>query len=388
DYTISNLSFDGGVSDNQGLFSTFATGAEVRDLTFSSCSVTGDDFIGILVGFATGVDTVKVSDVNFVDCTVSGDNGVGCALGTALNGEGWQFWRCSVTGATNVTGTGMAIGALIGRLSSASGDITINMVVDCYSESTGEIEGDQAGGLLGEVSGGQVATNDELEVHTCYSTGTISREVSGDIGSGGLIGIADAVNITTCYSTGETTSLSAANDSHAVGGFIGFSAGYNTIINCYSTGDVTAHGNLSRVGGFCGKCDTAYTTFTRCYSTGDVSGLEGATSTWGYYAVGSFVGSLEDPTASPNNGLFERCWATGDLTLFEGDTADGDYGGAGGFVGNISRVPPIIRNCYSWSSLTMTDGAVEVGLGGFMGALTDVSGLNITADATILNCYT
>lgn len=377
-YTISNLTISAAASDNQGMFGTIGAGAEIRNLIFHGASITADDAVAVLIGKADGVDDGKLSDITFINCTVNGDNGVGCLIGNFNNVQGWQIWRCKTTGTTTVIGTGADVGGLIGRLDH-DGTTTANVVVDCSNEALGTVQGDQSGGILGDVAGGGAGY--KTEIHTCSSACEIARKVSGDIGAGGLIGIAADCNITTCNATGEITGLSAANDSIAVGGFLGMDAGDNVIINCFSTGNVTVHGDCARIGGFCGKSDTNSSTFRRCYSTGDVSCLEG---TFSYFAIGGFMGSMEANTAT---GLIERCWSTGDITLFEGDSAAGNYGCAGGFVGNISQTPPTIRNCYAWGSLTATDGAVEVGFGGFLGGLKDVSGTNIDADASILNCY-
>ncbi|HEG44012.1 MAG TPA: hypothetical protein ENH94_08190 [Phycisphaerales bacterium] len=380
-FKISNLTISAAASDNQGMFGTIGAGAEIRNIKFHDASITADDAVAVLIGFANGVDDGKLSDIEFINCTVNGDNGVGCLIGNFFNVQGWQIWRCKATGTTSVVGTGMNIGGLIGDLKH-DGTTTANVIVDCSNEALGRVQGDGSGGIIGDVDGGGAGF--KTEIHTCSSSCEIARKVSGDIGAGGLIGKAADCNITSCNATGEITGLSAANDSAAVGGFLGFDKAGCVIINCFSTGDVTVHGDAARIGGFCGKSDTISSTFRRCYSTGNVSCLEGATSLFSYFAIGGFMGSME---ANTTPGLIERCWSEGNVTIAQGAIGAGNYGCAGGFVGNISVTPPTIRNCYAWGSLTATDGEVEIGFGGFLGGLKDVSGLNIDADVSILNCY-
>ncbi len=390
DYTISNLTVSASGSDSQGMFTFFPNSAEVRDLTFSSCSVTGKDGVGILAGdYGPSTSFGKVSDVNIVDCTVVCRNLGGGLIGSLFQSQGVEIWRCAVSGTTSVTTTtGNDVGGLIGAVTSDVGDTTPNIIVDCSNTSTGIVQGDNAGGLVGSAEGGATATSDELKIHTCYSTAEVKRvQQANDEAAGGLIGYCEKVRVTTSYATGNITATDGSSaNALGVGGFIGFDGTDNTVINCYSTGDITAYGTVGRIGGFVGKADMEGSTYTRCYSTGDVT-IVVATGNRSYWAVGGFMGSMESAVVSPNGGLVRRCWSTGDITIDLGANQAGDYGCAGAFVGNVKFGSTIIENCYAWGSMTASDGEVAVGFGGFIGGLTDVAGLDVVEDLVILNSY-
>ena len=123
---------------------------------------------------------------------------------------------------------------------------------------------DRVGGLVGWAAAGTI-TN-------CSVTGT----VSADDFVGGLVGYMSAgVNISGCSSAVTVVSDQSIA---AVGGLIGFSGG-GTIATSYATGDVTASGTVSSVGGFVGDNSA---TISNCYATGDVTGNNTAGNTGGF----------------------------------------------------------------------------------------------------------
>ena len=233
-HTILHLTIKG--ADYLGLFGQLESGAEVRDLGVVDVNVTGNDYVGGLVGYNSGSIATSCSSGS-----VTGDSRVGGLIGSNHYG----------------------------------------IVTQCYS--SGSVKGSwSVGGLVGYNSSGIVTQ--------CFSTGA----VSGDWTVGGLVGRNDESwytesigTLTGCYSA---ATVSGTGD--AVGGLVGENVG--EVINCYSTS--TASGDSS-VGGligvnlvswleprppqvyyYCGLVD-------RCYSTGAVSGSED---------VGGLVGSNTD----------------------------------------------------------------------------------------------
>jgi hypothetical protein len=86
---------------------------------------------------------------------------------------------------------------------------------------------------------GGVAGYSNGMVENCYSTGTISGELS----VGGVIGHLYHGTVQNCYSTGTVSGN--AN----VGGVVGTATFEGTLINCYSTGDVSGTQNVGGVAG-------------------------------------------------------------------------------------------------------------------------------------------
>jgi len=214
-YSISGLYINRIAEDRIGMFGT-TRGAHIHRVSLSSCNITGRDRVGALIGQIWGDPS---------PCTV--DN-------------------CSSTG--SVAGVD-SVGALLGLIYES----TINR---CYSSCTVTATGDEVGGLIGEIIGG-----DNCTISKCYCTGNI---VAGHWYVGGFTGSMEAAIISECYSTGSVTGNSS------LGGFIGLIDGSGTISDCYSTGSVTA---ARYGGGFVDYNDGG--TITNCYSTGSVTAPSG-----------------------------------------------------------------------------------------------------------------
>jgi hypothetical protein len=149
---------------------------------------------------------------------VTGDDYVGGLVG-------WNYGAISTSYSTgSVSGTGLSVGGLVGfnRRHSRRGSIT-------SSYSTGMVTGNEdVGGLVGSNSGGII--------NSSYSTGM----VSGETGVGGLVGLNWFGSISTSYSTG---SVSGNSD---VGGLVGYSD-YGIIITSFW--DIESSGQATSAGG-------------------------------------------------------------------------------------------------------------------------------------------
>ncbi|TGC09423.1 GLUG motif-containing protein [Methanolobus halotolerans] len=212
-----------------GLFGYTDTGATIKNVELVDVNITGENYVGGLVGF----NNVGIITDSHSTGEVTGENYVGGLVGT-IEGDGKvenSYSTCKVTGDEFVSG-------LVG-FNSFSGIIT-------NSYSTGEVSGnDRVGGLVGHNIGNIVNS---------YSTGN----VNGTNWVGGLVGNTQGF-ITDSYSIGEVTGISD------VGGLVATNTG--TIENSYSTAKVTGD---SEVGGLVGS--NAGGTIDNSYSVGDVEG--------------------------------------------------------------------------------------------------------------------
>ena len=159
DHKIINLTIDddGAGNDYLGLFGCI-DGGEVRNLRLDVVSVSGDDYIGGLVGqnyhHGSVSNCYSTGDVN-------GFDDVGGLVGINENGIVLHCYSTgSVSGIQNVGGL---VGGNVGNIS------------NCYSTADASSE-DNVGGLVGEngLWGNGIVSN-------CYSTGSVS-------GTGNLVG--------------------------------------------------------------------------------------------------------------------------------------------------------------------------------------------------------
>ena len=231
-HTISNLYINRPSTNSIGLFGFLGAVGNVRNLGIEGGSLSGDDYVGGLVGKNDFGGTISAC---YATGTPSGSSWVGGLVGY---NEG-TISACYATG--DATGTGNYVGGLVGNN-------TVATISACYATGAATGIGDYVGGLAGSSSG---------TIRACYATG----DASGDDYVGGLVGDHLTGTIRACYATGNATSGSS---------YVGGLAGYNasaTISACYSTGDATGS---SDVGGLVGNNDSG--TISACYATGDATG--------------------------------------------------------------------------------------------------------------------
>jgi hypothetical protein len=259
-HTISHLTITVPTEDVIGLFGMVLTNGQIQDLGVENISITGDSYIGGLVGYNSG--------------SVSG-----CYTTGSVNGRSW-------------------VGGLVGY-NGSTGTLT-----SCYAiGSAGGIDGycSQVGGLVGCNAGGGLTS--------CYAVSS----VNGNRGVGGLVG-ANGGMVTSCYATGL---VDGANiyDGNFTGGLVGDNSGL--LISCYATGSVSGYYFVGGLVGTNSSSNPGIGSITSCYATGSVSGHEyvgGLTGdNWGTliscYATGFisgyyFVGGL----AGENASLITSCF--------------------------------------------------------------------------------
>ncbi len=256
-YEIDGLFINRPATDYVGLFGYLGIPSSVTNLILDNCNITGDQFVGALVGLGQG--------------TITNSNSTG-----------------------DITGTTHRVGGFIGR--NTGGTIT-----NCFS--AGNASGSQG-------VGGFVGWNDAGLITECSST-TI---VLGDLSIGGFIGVNDAGTIENCSSTGDATgtgdsiggfagenwgsimnsfSTGSANGEDYIGGFVGWSD--DSITNCYSTGSASGVGGS--VGGFVGRNEGLV---MNSYSTGNATGTSFVGGFVGYDIIGTVTNCFWDTDASGN----------------------------------------------------------------------------------------
>ena len=242
-FAISNLTINRPANDNIGLFG-YISGADITDLGVANASITGDEYVGGLVGYATSSSTITAS---------------------------------YATGAVTGSGNFSYVGGLVGIADNSS--ITA-------SYATGAVTGSGffVGGLVGIAFNGSTIT-------ASYATGAVTGSRSY---VGGLVGyLRDNSSITASYATGAVTGSVSY-----VGGLVGYALNSSTITASYATGAVTGSGNFSYVGGLVGIADNS--SITASYATGAVTGSQLVGGLVGVASSSSSItASYWDTDASP-----------------------------------------------------------------------------------------
>ncbi|MBI5000603.1 MAG: hypothetical protein HZB92_03620 [Euryarchaeota archaeon] len=269
---ISGLHIKRTATDYVGLFGVIATLNPVSNLSLIDCNVSGNNYVGGLVGFT--------SPCMISNCNVTGKvNGTGERIGGIVGYHSGTITNCfAVCDVNGFSGVGAVVGANFGGNvdnCSAAGNMSGSSVV---------------GGLVGN-NGGPV-TN-------CHATCNVS---SGGNNAGGLLGYNGATV------SGSTASGRVSGSAFYAGGLVGQNSGTITgsVANClvYSSG-----------------------TYSGCFvghNSGTITGCNasGVTNSTGTY-VGGFVGS--------NIGQMSDCIAHGDVVdggVYSGGFAGYNNGGA------------------------------------------------------------
>ena len=222
-------------------------GHKITGLTFNDSSVNSAGLFGNVRGVKEGDDFVGgiVKNVGLEDGNITGNHFVGGIVGLNTGLITGCYFKGAVSGYST-------IGGITGRSNNGT-------VENCFN--TGEVSGSNS------YIGGVVGDNTKSTVRNCFNTG----KISGSIFVGGVVGNATSESSSTkssvinCYNIGEVS----GSDSY--GGIIGYN--YNSIVsNCYTTGNINPAPGASRIGIIAGVCegingDTA--TVENCYYDSD-----------------------------------------------------------------------------------------------------------------------
>jgi hypothetical protein len=208
-------------------------GHKIRNLTYTTTAATS--YVG-LFGFTEGA-TIK--NLGLEDVNISAGGGrTGCLAGDTNNGT---ITFCYSTGSvtSNTASSYAYTGGLVGYQS-------MGAITSSYSSSSVNCTAKSSA-----ISGGLVGWLDDSSITSSCSTGSIAAtSTSTNAYAGGLVGTTSpygAGNITSSYSTGNVVSISNGPSSSGpivdvfAGGLVAVSEA--NIVNCYSTGQVSAAGN-------------------------------------------------------------------------------------------------------------------------------------------------
>ena len=281
-HSISNLFINRGSTNDVGLFGTTYSN-QIRNTELLSVNVTGNDYVGGLIGW----------------------NSSGTITASYASGS--------------VTGTGNGVGGLIGWNSSST-------ITASYASGSVTGTGDEVGGLVGFNSGIITAS---------YATGSVTGSVTGNGSAawvGGLVGY-NGGTIDASYASGSVT----GNDDY-VGGLAGLNGG--TITASYW--DTDTSGQTTSAGGT-GKTTSqlqAPTGYTGIYTDwnvdidnadGDFTPSTGGDKPWDFgtasqYPMINYVPSAPATlSAMSGDGQVTLTWTTGSSILpitkyqFQGD---------------------------------------------------------------------
>ncbi len=299
--SINNCHVDGGnISGNLDVGGLVGFNGMASIINCSvKCTVTGEDYIGGVVGGnARDIINSRSSSI------VSGTSYVGGLVGGS---EGGQVINCSSSG--EVTGTYWGAGGLAGYDYETSGG---GIISNCYSsanvagvEAVGGLVGSAydtisnsfaTGSVRGTEAVGGLAGDGDGEILQCFAMG----DVEGSIKVGGLIGWSWPLRVYDCYAKGNV--LGDAS----VGGLVGVNED-GTMERCYSTGFVTGN---NHVGGLVGKNDDGATS---CFWDVNTSGQ--ATSAGG---TGKTTAEMYDPNTFIDVGwdFVKPIWKVCDLASY------------------------------------------------------------------------
>jgi hypothetical protein len=256
-HTISNLSINRPTMDEVGLFGG-NYGGSVSNLGIVNMSVIGNIHVGAFgyvyggctitncyssgsvtavttyAGGLIGIDDETLGVNSFSQChsscSVSGTNNIGGLIGFSLGNASRTISNCYATGSVTASGTdvnGIA-GGLIG-----------------YSDLGGTINNCYASGSITSTNGyagGFICTNWST-INNCFATGP----VTGKTYLGGFISASGGV-LTNCYSSGNVTAVTSGGN--YIGGFSGANTG--TMSFCYTSGSIVCNVPITSLGGFTG----------------------------------------------------------------------------------------------------------------------------------------
>lgn len=211
-HTISNLYINAPSADYQGLFG-LATYSEVQNLCLTDISVTGNEYVGGIVGRNSNYKDTTSSGGIIRDCNVSGSvTGNKCVGGAC--GHGGTFSRC-INQAKVFANSGYA-GGIAGY---GESNLCINHgEVDTYGSCAGGIAGcgntrncmntGSIGGNAADYVGGIAGNYSGYVIRNSCNMGQVKSN-----GEAAGISLTSASN---CYNVGDVSSTSASADVYSV----------------------------------------------------------------------------------------------------------------------------------------------------------------------------
>ncbi|MBI1203511.1 MAG: filamentous hemagglutinin N-terminal domain-containing protein, partial [Rhodopseudomonas sp.] len=279
DATISNVGLVGGQVTGDyyvGALVGAASGATTISSSYASASVHANNYVGGLVGFARG--GVSITSSHATGDVYGYDQDVGGLVGWSMGSIASSYASGNVSGGPNVHWIGGLVGYLSGYLYNQTDSIT-------SSYATGTVTGNSAvGGLVGNTEYGSIADS--------YATGA----VAGSDTVGGLVG-SNGASVSRSFASGAVN-LSMPNYLAAGGGLVGVLTASGSLTDTYATGTVTGV-QASYLGGLVGRQTGG--SIATSYAAGSV--IDGSPNPGSTY-LGGLVGAAGGGTIS--NAYYDR----------------------------------------------------------------------------------
>jgi len=316
---VTNVNINAALSDGVGGLVGSATDSTIIKNAYSTGSVTGQNWVGGLVGFFT-------SNSNLSTAIIENSNST-----------------ASVNGVANVGGLAGNLEEITTRNNYATGNVN----------STG----DKAGGLFGSSYGSTI--------NTSYASGNVTGATDK---VGGLIGNSDTDTIANVYAIGNVTGA------NMVGGLLGAIAGTGSLTNGYASGVVTGTG--VDVGGLIGKIPygaptvaTSYwdtTTTSKSTSAGGETGIANTDAyTQSIYSGFDFINTWFMVDGYTRH--FLRMEASNTITnAHELQLMSMNLGNSYTLANNINLAPSLTNASEMWRDFTNQNFTASNFKGGFM----------------------
>lgn len=276
DYNIFNLNINRDTEKNVGLFSVVGDNAVIRNVTLVGGSIKGQSNVGALAGSVS--DNAQISNImNSASVTGSSSN-VGGIIGSAGDSVFENLVNTGTVAGT-AENTENNAGGLIGSLSGG----TLSGTSYNLGGVTGK--GYNVGGLVGTASNAALGGEDDFIYNRL--------NVSGAYNVGGIVGSMTNTTVKNAENSGNVTAKG-----HMNGTYTYHSAHYA------SGGTTTADVYIANAGGIAGKSDSTgekKSEIKNVQNSGDVSSGTDTENGYTYYTagnVGGIVGSAVDTSIS------------------------------------------------------------------------------------------
>ena len=305
DYNIFGLTINRSGEDNVGLFGV-VNGATINNVTLVGGSITGDSYVGGIVGNAIGENTVISNATN--SASVTGNSQVGGIVGIITGNSVNKSKVNNVINTGTINGNaGNDVGGLIGSLNNSQ------LTGNSYNLGAVTSSGHAVGGLVGSALNSTIGDGTNLVYNRL--------DVTGAYNVGGIVGNMEGSTVKNAENSG--TVLASGH----YGGEYTFHTDY-TKDNYSAGGSKTVSVNVANVGGIAGTSSSS--TIIDVLNTGDVSSSKVKEQEQEYYAagnVGGIVGSAVDTNitnATNRENEVRGAHNVGGVAGYFGNSSDSD----------------------------------------------------------------
>ncbi len=389
--TISNLGSISTTDNNYaGLFGIIENGSVLNlhiEIVAAGLHVEKVDNVGSLAGYSK---SSKITNCHVKGSSIIGDNPSSTQL--AVGGLIGQIISSEITGCNStvdVKATFKGASALF-----AGGICGANMkasITNCQFSGSVMAVDEQENGTPNSYAGGITGASDLVAIGGSYGTSTISEctadvNISAGAYAGGIVGYFVEGDVEKCTVEGA---ISIKETSGQAGGIMGCNKWGGTVTDCYNTASVTS---LYIAAGIVGYEYTTYSfIISKCWSSGDVTapiaggiaGKIGFNTIKECYATGNIIG--RDPTGGCAGGIaaytisetIKDCSSTANVTAERDDDAESYAGGIVGLGIQLNSYQKTsIQNCYAIGKISADFAAGGIAGKNLNGSITNCLSLN------------